>query len=231
MLFCDFPQQTYNVQQFRDIPSSMQVQLSNVVIASTDAITQLENLRDSNLEGIDFATFTTELNRQIINEDLLRLATQLDSMADTARVSSSDLLSQVLSWIAWQILLEWVHLTCYVWLLSWIAWQILLGWVHLTCYVWLLGWIAWQILLGWVQLGPVSLRLMTSQFKDILTHMQKLKTVKCIFCGVWVQNFVWNFKRALWNFRKNFGPIHRKICILWGVKKFDELWYLRVMTS
>ena len=24
------------------------------------------------------------------------------------------------------------------------------------------------------------------QFKDIVTHMQKLKTVKCIFCGVWV---------------------------------------------
>ena len=36
--------------------------------------------------------------------------------------------------------------------------------------------------------GPVSLRLMTSQFKDIITHTQKYKTVKCILCGVWVQN-------------------------------------------
>ena len=68
--------------------------------------------------------------------------------------------------------------------------------------------------------GPVSLRLLTSQFKDIVTHMQKLKTVKCIFCvfGVWVQNFVWNFKGALWNFTQNFEPIYRKIWILQGVK-------------
>ena len=66
--------------------------------------------------------------------------------------------------------------------------------------------------------GPVSRRLMTSQFKDIVTHMQKYKTVKCIFCGAWVQKFVWNFKGALWNFTQNFEPIHRKICILWGVK-------------
>ena len=32
---------------------------------------------------------------------------------------------------------------------------------------------------------------MTSQFKDIVTHTQKLKAVKCIFCSVWIQNFVW----------------------------------------
>ena len=36
-------------------------------------------------------------------------------------------------------------------------------------------------------MGPVSLRLMTSQFKDIVTHTQKYMTVKCTFCGVWVQ--------------------------------------------
>ena len=60
---------------------------------------------------------------------------------------------------------------------------------------------------SFAQQGRVSLRLMTSQFKDIVTHTQKLKTVKCIFCGVWVQNFVWNFKGALWNFTQNFEPI------------------------
>ena len=81
-------------------------------------------------------------------------------------------------------------------------------------------------------LGPVSLRLMTSQFKDIVTHTQKLKTVKCMFCGVWVQNFVWNFKGALWNFTQNFEPIHRKICILRGFKNLTtydilELWHLK----
>ena len=38
----------------------------------------------------------------------------------------------------------------------------------------------------------------------------KLMTVKCIFCGVWVQNFVRYFKGALWNFTQNFEPIHRK---------------------
>ena len=82
------------------------------------------------------------------------------------------------------------------------------------------------------QQGPISLRLMTSQFKDIVTLLQKQKTVKCIFCGVWVQNFMWNFKGALWNFTQNFEPIHCKICILRGVKNLTtydilELWHLK----
>ena len=55
-------------------------------------------------------------------------------------------------------------------------------------------------------LGPVSVRPMTSQFKDIVTRSQNHKTGKCIFCGEWVQNFVWNFKGALWNFTQNFEP-------------------------
>ena len=80
-------------------------------------------------------------------------------------------------------------------------------------------------------LGPVSLRLMTSQFKDVVNHMQKQKTVKCIFCGVWVQNFVWNFKGALWNLTQNFEPTHRKICILWDVENLTTYDILRVMTS
>ena len=67
--------------------------------------------------------------------------------------------------------------------------------------------------------GPVALRLMTSQLKDIVTHTQKYKTVKCIFCGVWVQIFVWNFNGALCNFTPNFKPIHHKICI-YKVLKF-----------
>ena len=54
-------------------------------------------------------------------------------------------------------------------------------------------------------LGPVSLRLMTSQFKDIVTNTLKMKTVKCT-------------KGALWNFTQNLEPTHRKICILRGVK-------------
>ena len=28
----------------------------------------------------------------------------------------------------------------------------------------------------------------------------KIQDSKCISCGVWVQDFVWNFKGALWNF-------------------------------
>ena len=66
-------------------------------------------------------------------------------------------------------------------------------------------WFMW-VLPRYTHLGPVSLRLMTSQFKDIVTHTQKLETVKCIFCDVWVQNFVWNFKGHLWNFTQNFEP-------------------------
>ena len=81
-------------------------------------------------------------------------------------------------------------------------------------------------------LGHVSLRLMTSQFKDIITHAQKYKAVKCIFCRVWVQNFVWNFKGVLWNFTQNFEPTHHKICILRGGKNLttydiSELWHLK----
>ena len=80
--------------------------------------------------------------------------------------------------------------------------------------------------------GPVSLRLMTSQFKDIVTHTQKMKIVKCTFCGVWLHNFVWNFKGALWNFTQNFEPIRRKMCILRGVRNLTtydmlELWHLK----
>ena len=80
--------------------------------------------------------------------------------------------------------------------------------------------------------GPISLRLMTSQSKDIVTPTQKYKTVKCIFCGVWVQNFVWNLKGALWNFTQNFEPILRKICILRCGKNLTtygilELWHLK----
>ena len=60
----------------------------------------------------------------------------------------------------------------------------------------------------------------------------KMKTIKCTFCGVWVHNFVWNFKGTLWNFTQNFEPIQRKIFILRGVKNFTtydilELWHLK----
>ena len=90
----------------------------------------------------------------------------------------------------------------------------------------------WVIVSHITQQGPVSLRLMTSQFKDIVTHTPKKKTVKFIFCGVWVQNFVCNFKGALWNFTQNFEPIHRKKCILRGFKNLTtyeilKSWHLK----
>ena len=88
----------------------------------------------------------------------------------------------------------------------------------------------WDLLVcGFSSMEPVSLRIMTSQFKDIVTHTQKHETVKCIFCGVWVRNFVWNFKGALWNFTQNFEPIPKYA--FYEVLKFDELWYIRIMTS
>ena len=101
----------------------------------------------------------------------------------------------------------------------------------LLCFV--LSWLCCRSL--WIYLwylGPVSLRLMTSQFKDIVTHTQKYKTVKCIFCGVWIQNFVRNFKGVLWNCTQNFEPMQRKICILRGCKKLTtcdivELWRVK----
>ena len=103
----------------------------------------------------------------------------------------------------------------------------LLTHICLTRPQWVNGYFNWQIFLG-----PVSRRLMTSQFKDIVTHTQNMKTVKCIVCHIWVQNFVWNFKGALWNFTQNFEPIPRKICILRGVinlTTYDilKLWHLK----
>ena len=70
----------------------------------------------------------------------------------------------------------------------------------------------------------VSLRLMTSQFRDIVNDKQKLKSIKCIFCDVWVQNFVWNFKGALWNFTQNFEAIH---CLQF----LRVSWYYWIVTS
>ena len=76
-------------------------------------------------------------------------------------------------------------------------------------------------------LGPVAPRLMTSQLKDIVTHTQKLKTVKCIFCGVWVQNFVRNFNGALWNFTQNFEPYTAKYALYEVLKT----WRLMISSS
>ena len=89
-----------------------------------------------------------------------------------------------------------------------------------------------QMLSVYAVLGAVSLRLMTSQFQVIVNHKEKYQSVKCVFCGVWVQNFVWNFKGHLWNFTQDFEPIHRQICILRGVKNLTsydilELWHLK----
>ena len=79
--------------------------------------------------------------------------------------------------------------------------------------------------------GPVSLRLMTSQFKDIVTHTQKWKTVKCLFCGVWVQNFVRKFQRCPLKFHTKFWTHTLQNVNFTRRLKFDDLWYLRVMTS
>ena len=81
-------------------------------------------------------------------------------------------------------------------------------------------------------LGPASLRLMTSQFKDIVTHTQKYKTVECIFCGVWVQKFYVKFQRCPLKFYTKFWIHTPQICILRGVRNLTtydilELWHLK----
>ena len=55
----------------------------------------------------------------------------------------------------------------------------------------------------------------------------KLKSVKGIFCCVWVKNFVRNFKGAFWYLTKNFESIHRKIRILQMVK----IWRITISVS
>ena len=52
--------------------------------------------------------------------------------------------------------------------------------------------------------GPVSLRLMTSQFKDIVSNTQKLKSVKYIFCHDDV--IKWKYFPRYWPFVRG---IHR----------------------
>ena len=52
----------------------------------------------------------------------------------------------------------------------------------------------------------------------------KIEDRKCIFCGVWVQNFVWNFKGALWNFTQNFEPISPQNMNFRRYQKLDDLW-------
>ena len=88
---------------------------------------------------------------------------------------------------------------------------------RILIYEWNVEWNdVWLILLKWHPFiyliegnwsdnhqGAVSLRLMMSQFKDIMNYTQNKKTVECIFCGVWVQNFAWNFK-ALFKSRTKF---------------------------
>ena len=82
---------------------------------------------------------------------------------------------------------------------------------------WLRLWTVTLVEIDFRRWGAVSLRLMTSPFKDIINHTQQW-SIKCIFCGVWVRKFMWNFKGTLWNFIHNFEPIHRKICFLRNVK-------------
>ena len=70
-----------------------------------------------------------------------------------------------------------------------------------------------------------------SKAKTVCIHTHK-NPLKCLFCYVWVQKCVWNFKGAPWNFTQIFKPIHRKIDILQGVndlRNYDilELWYLK----
>ena len=68
----------------------------------------------------------------------------------------------------------------------------------------------------WSLLGPVSLRLMTSQ--DIVIHGQKKQDSK-------MQHFGWNFNQ-------NVEPIHCKICILRGIKNLTgygvlQFWHFK----
>ena len=62
--------------------------------------------------------------------------------------------------------------------------------------------LSWKKISTICSLGTVSLRLMASQFKDWFKSHKK-KSIKSIFC-LCVQNFVWNFKCAFWNFTQNF---------------------------
>ena len=54
---------------------------------------------------------------------------------------------------------------------------------------------------------------------------------KTLFCDVWVQNFVRNFKGALWNFTQNLKLMHRKIFFLRGLKSLTIYYILDIAVT
>ena len=79
--------------------------------------------------------------------------------------------------------------------------------------------------------GPASLRLMLSQFKDIVNNT-KIKASKLHILRYMGSKFCVKFQRCPLKFTQSFEPIHLKICILRGVKcltTYDilDLWYLK----
>ena len=77
-------------------------------------------------------------------------------------------------------------------------------------------------------LGPISPRLMMSQFEDRKWHTDikvgKMHILQCMgskFCMI----------GALWNFHTKFWMYTPQNMHLWGVKNFEEIWYLTIVTS
>ena len=109
----------------------------------------------------------------------------------------------------------------------------LTAWSLMSNYMWLVRRGKWDVGcicgMGDWNPGPVSLRLMTSQFKDIVYHTQKLKSVKCTFCGVWVPNLVsFEVSHKIWNpYTAKFASY--KVVLQFYDMSYDilELWHLK----
>ena len=66
-------------------------------------------------------------------------------------------------------------------------------------------------------MGSILLGFMASQLKDIVDHTQEWKSVKWIYCGVWVQS-----KRCPWKFHTKFWThtpqnMHLRGAIIWRI--------------
>ena len=70
----------------------------------------------------------------------------------------------------------------------------------------------WKLRVIMMSEGDVSLRSVSSQLQDIVSHIQRWKLIKCIFCSVWVQSIVWNFNGVLWNFTHKYSNPYTATC-------------------
>ena len=71
-------------------------------------------------------------------------------------------------------------------------------------------------------LGYPGNRLTKAHDATMQRYRNNTQKLKVVFCGAWVQFYLWNFIGTRWNFTQTFEPIHHKIETLRGVKSLTN---------